>query len=260
LHFDPFYDGSLFGQLQTRPAEDWGAILEKSQPAGFNPRGTDSNYALVKSSLDAARARIARPDFILYPGDLMAHQCQGKYDGLAKLSHLEDPAAYQAFTGKAIRFLAGEFNSRFPGIAILPTLGNDDSYCGDYMIDPEGPFLRMFAEAWAPLIGPDRDREAFRKTFSRGGYFTISHGRLPHDPAEWGTRALAQDRAGDQSDLRQQSRLPGLSVRPRTRRALELPDLLPDEPSQQTAGRHDGNALDVACASHRWYSSVGVRV
>ena len=37
---------------------------------------------------------------------------------------------------------------------MLPTLGNDDSYCGDYMIEPVGPFLKMFAAAWEPLISP----------------------------------------------------------------------------------------------------------
>ena len=92
IHFNPFYDGSLFDRLRDRPVEDWAGILEASKPAGINPRGTDSNYALVKSSLDEARARMPRPDFILYPGDFMAHQWQQKYDGLAKASHMEDPA------------------------------------------------------------------------------------------------------------------------------------------------------------------------
>src|SRR4051812_18374465 len=91
LHFDPFYDGALFERLNTRPVEDWAAILEESQPAGFNPKGTDSNYALLKSSLDDARARNPTPDFILYPGDFMAHQWQDKYDRLAGQSRSRDP-------------------------------------------------------------------------------------------------------------------------------------------------------------------------
>ena len=173
IHFNPFYDGSLLDLLRDRPVEDWAGILEASKPAGINARGTDSNYALVKSSLNEARARMPHPDFILYPGDFMAHQWQQKYDGLAKASHMEDPAAYQAFTEKAIRFLAAEFGRRFPGIAVLPTLGNDDSYCGDYMIEPVGPFLKMFAAAWEPLISPRQTSGTFRNTFSRGGYYTM---------------------------------------------------------------------------------------
>lgn len=172
IHFDPFYDGSLFGQLQAQPVEKWPEILEESKPAGFNPRGTDSNYALVKSSLDEVQKRLPDPDFILYPGDLMAHEWQSKYDRLAPKSHLEDPEAYHDFTTRAIRFLAREFQRRYPDTPVLPTLGNDDSYCGDYMITPDGPFLAMYAEVWAPLIGPEKERERFRKTFSHGGYFT----------------------------------------------------------------------------------------
>ena len=176
IHFDPFYDGSLFIFLRDQPIENWAEILNKSQPAGFNPRGTDTNFALLQSSLDDVRKRLPNPDFILYPGDLMAHEWQAKYDRLAPSSHLQDPDAYRAFTTKAIRFLALEFRRRYPATAVLPTLGNDDSYCGDYMIQPDGPFLKMFAQVWAPLIGPEGDAETFRATFERAGCYTL---RLP---------------------------------------------------------------------------------
>lgn len=173
VHFDPFFDAALFPRLVAEPAERWGEVLRGSQPAGINPRGTDSNDALFRSSLDDARARCPRPAFVLYPGDFMAHQWQAKYDKLAGRSHLQDPAAYRAFTAKAVRYLAGEFRRRFDGIAVLPTLGNDDSYCGDYMVEPDGPFLAMFAEAWGPLLGPGLDAKVFRDTFARGGYYMV---------------------------------------------------------------------------------------
>jgi sphingomyelin phosphodiesterase acid-like 3 len=176
IHFDPFYDGALFDQLASQPADAWAAILENSQPAGFNPRGTDSNYALLKSSLDDARRRIPDPDFILYPGDLMAHEWQAKYDALAPASHLADPAAYRDFTTKAVRFLAGQIQARYPETPMLLTLGNDDSYCGDYMIEPDGPFLAMLADVWAPLLHLPEEPGGFRETFARGGYYAL---RLP---------------------------------------------------------------------------------
>jgi hypothetical protein len=176
IHFNPFYDGSLFNSLRDQPVEAWAEILKKTRPAGFNPVGTDTNFALLQSSLHEVHNRLPDPDFILYPGDLMAHEWQARYDRLALRSHLQDPAAYRAFTTKAIRFLAAEFRRRYPSTAILPTLGNDDSYCGDYMIEPDGPFLKMFAQVWAPLIGAEEDAETFRSTFERGGYYTL---RLP---------------------------------------------------------------------------------
>ena len=41
------------------------------------------------------------------------------------------------------------------------------------MIEPEGPFLEMFAGVWEPLLGPELDAGAFRRSFSRDGSYTI---------------------------------------------------------------------------------------
>jgi sphingomyelin phosphodiesterase acid-like 3 len=184
LHFDPFFDAELFPRLAAAPAEEWAEILESGQPLVLNPIGTDSNYALLKSSLDDARRRLPRPDFILYPGDFIAHSWQSKYDRLAPSSRAKEPAAYQAFTAKAVQFVGHEFGKRWTQTPILPTLGNDDSYCGDYMIEPAGPFLRMFAEFWPPLLGStagtDAEREEFAKSFTAGGYYTVRLPKLAH--------------------------------------------------------------------------------
>lgn len=175
IHFDPFYDAALFDRLVAEPVERWSQILAGSQPAGLNPRGTDSNQLLLASSLDDVRLRGPDPDFVLYPGDFLAHQWQAKYDALAAKSHIDDPEAYRAFTAKVVRYLAAEFRRRYPNTPILPTLGNDDSYCGDYQITPDGPFLGMFAETWEPLLGSNTG--SFRETFPVGGYYTMP---LPH--------------------------------------------------------------------------------
>ena len=87
---------------------------------------------MLKTSLDQAKAEIPNPDFILYPGDFMAHSWQTFYDQVAAKPRAEDPFAYQAFTTKSIQFLANEFRARYPHTQILPTLGNDDSYCGEH--------------------------------------------------------------------------------------------------------------------------------
>jgi sphingomyelin phosphodiesterase acid-like 3 len=173
IHFNPFYDRSLFKQLDSQPVENWAGILDKSQPPGFNPMGTDSNYALVKSSLDEARRRLPAPDFLLVSGDFMAHDWQTKYDQLATQSHLAGPQEYRAFNAKVIQFLAAEFQQRYPTTPTLPTLGNDDSDCDDYAITQNGPFLKMFAPTWAPLLGPDADRGAFQTAFSQGGHYSM---------------------------------------------------------------------------------------
>ena len=166
IHFDPFYDGSLFNRLAAEPIERWSNTLGESRPAGLSPRGADSNYALLQSSLEDAWQRCPDPDLVLYAGDSLAHQWQARYDALAAKSHLKDPEAYRAFTTKVVRFLAAEFHRRYPRSPILPALGNEDSYCGDYRITPDGPFLSMFAEAWRPLLGPNSDDGTFRGRFN----------------------------------------------------------------------------------------------
>ena len=177
IHFDPFYDKRIIPASSTPNRSKRGRkILEKSQPAGFNLMGTDSNFALLTSSLDEAARRMPDPDFILYPGDFLAHFWQSKYDRLARQSHLANPQSYRAFTSKTIRFLANEFHRRYPRTPILATLGNDDSYCGDYMLTPDGPFLKMFADTWEPLLAADVDHNVFQATFSQGGQYAV---RLP---------------------------------------------------------------------------------
>lgn len=177
IHFDPFYDGSLFSKLNAQPVDEWPSVLAQSQPPGFNPPGTDSNYALLNSSLRDAQQRIPQPDFILYPGDFLSHEWRKKYDQLAAVSSRQDPKAYRTFTTKAIQFLANQFVRYFPATPILPTLGNNDAYCGDYWVQPNGPFLAMFAKTWLPLLGKTVDADLFAETFRAGGYYTL---RMPH--------------------------------------------------------------------------------
>jgi len=176
IHFDPFHDPSLFEKLADQPVEHWKQILASSRNLQFSRYGQDTNYSLLKSTLDDALKRIPDPDFIIYPGDSTAHNWQKKYDSMAKHSHLSDPAAYRSFKTKTIQFLARQFRQRWPHTPVVATLGNNDSYCGDYMITPQGPFLSMFANAWAPLLGDSINLSAFRKSFSDHSHYTM---RIP---------------------------------------------------------------------------------
>ena len=183
IHFDPFYDPSLFEKLDAQPVEHWETILESSQNKQFSHYGQDTNYPLLRSTLDDAAKRIPDPDFILYPGDSLAHNWHKKYDALSKVSHQIDPAAFCKFKTKATQFVALAFERRWPNTPILATLGNNDSFCGDYRIEPHGPFLSMFADAWAPLLDSSINLPTFRKSFSNLSLYemripTIRHHRI----------------------------------------------------------------------------------
>ena len=114
IHFDPFADPSLFESLAKEPVSEWGRLLGSSSERGVSQLGSDSNYVLLKSSLRAAAQTCPRPDFILYPGDSLAHDWRTRYEKASLRSSSEDEEAYREFTRKSIQFLALEFRKHFP--------------------------------------------------------------------------------------------------------------------------------------------------
>lgn len=172
IHFQPFtgLNQKQFEHLASLPAREWPEFLATNN-ASLGTTGNDSNYPLMVSALDAAKAQTPSPLFILYPGDFLCHQWQERYEKLALKSISQDPAAYQAFTMKAVEVVSHEIRQRFPDVPVLATLGNDDSFCGDYWIQPGGLFLDQFASRWQPMLGKTIDADAFGQTFrSLGAY------------------------------------------------------------------------------------------
>ena len=57
--------------------------------------------------------------------------------------------------GEVSRLTLGEelFRKAYPGVRIYPTLGNNDSDCGDYAVAPNGAFLANFRDVWVPIVG-----------------------------------------------------------------------------------------------------------
>lgn len=181
VHFNPFHglDAGQFATLSRTPVARWRDFFDGLKQAAV-PLGSDSNYRLLASALAEAAKRADRPQFILFGGDFLAHDWQSRYDGLAARSIAADPQAYQEFTARTIQFIAAEFRDRFPNAVVLPTLGNDDSFCQDYWIQADGAFLRSFAEIWRPMLGAAVDGAAFDRSFSSLGCYTADLPGLEH--------------------------------------------------------------------------------
>ncbi|MEW4486915.1 metallophosphoesterase [Thalassoglobus sp. JC818] len=174
IHFDPFsgLDRKAFEKLVELPEDEWPEYFRSLQqpPSQY---GSDSNYSLFVSAIDAARGRVSDPPFILYPGDFLAHDWQAKYNALAPQPIAEDAEAYRKFTQKTLRLIANEFQEAFPKTPVFATLGNDDSFCQDYWIQPGGQFLTVFADIWQPLLLETVDKTTFRETFHRWGAYAV---------------------------------------------------------------------------------------
>jgi hypothetical protein len=174
VHFTPFLGASrhLVGRLQDAPVAAWHALFTRTGRAP-SPQGKDTNAALLDSSLRAMRQADPSPPVVLVAGDLLAHEFRETYE---KLAPHPTGRRYREFVDKTIEYLAARFGATFPRSQFVLTLGNNDSYCGDYRATPDSPFLLRTARAWQPLVDHDGRAPGFVRSFRRLGSYAA---RLP---------------------------------------------------------------------------------
>ena len=173
LHFDPMADPKLVDRLSSAEPEEWPDIFESSgnkTPARY---GADSNWALLRSALWQTKQTLPNPAFVVLPGDFLAHNFRHQFDAAAA-DHSD--AAYRQFVHKTMQFLALQLERTFPDTAILPALGNDDLYCGNYQLQPQGPFLADTLPIFRALVGALASSGFDRNWMSYGNYSVTVRG------------------------------------------------------------------------------------
>ena len=173
VHFNPFADPSIVTKLEAADATEWEAILASSTMTAFPTYGSDINDALLRSAVAEMQKQLPSPAFVLISGDFLAHGFQKSYQQYATD---KSQAAYTAFVAKTNAYIASVFRKAYPNVRIYPTLGNNDSDCGDYAVAPNGPFLADFRDVWSPIVAS----RSFDRRFATGGYY---HADVPalHD-------------------------------------------------------------------------------
>jgi hypothetical protein len=119
---------------------------------------------LLRSALQQMAETVPKPGFVLISGDFLAHRFRPEFDAAAR-DHSD--AAYRVFVRKTMQFLGLQLEQTFPATPIIPALGNNDEECGDYQLQPGGPFLadtlpilrRLVGSAGGP--GFDRDWQSY---------------------------------------------------------------------------------------------------
>lgn len=175
IHFNPFSDPPIVARLANAPAVGWRVIFES---VGAQPRagyGSDTNFALLESSLDAMARVVREPAAIVIAGDMLAHHFHAAF---VRSFPNSTPNEYDAFVDKTETFIAEEFREAFPRARAFPLIGNNDGYCGDYRSTPNSPFLANMAQAWAPMLDTSTAANGFIAQFSRAGYYAID---IPDD-------------------------------------------------------------------------------
>ena len=180
IHFDPFHDPGKVQQLVDAPASRWNSILgapaSPDQQRTFDglqetckSRGEDTSYALLRASLRAMRRQAPDAKFMTVTGDLIAHDFQCRFRTLLPRTTQSD---YQEFVLKTIEFVMLELRGDLPDMPIYTALGNNDTACGDYQLDPHSAFLARAGKLIAVAI-PAAEQQSATQQFVEGGYYSV---------------------------------------------------------------------------------------
>jgi sphingomyelin phosphodiesterase acid-like 3 len=173
LHFDPFDPEGIARTLATTDAADWMARFDALPPGPASQYGKDTNHVLLSSALAAIAKTAANADFAIVGGDLLSH---GFEDDTAKALGVPlGSAAQQAFAQRTTIFVAEALGVALAGKPVILALGNNDSDCGDYEIEPGGDYLAATRETVRKLVGADLVAPDFDATYAAGGYYAARH-------------------------------------------------------------------------------------
>jgi sphingomyelin phosphodiesterase acid-like 3 len=190
LHFDPFHDPAKVALLVQAPIEDWDRILSSpesaGQEAGFAEvqktckakEDTDSPYALLRSSLLAARTKALSASFVVVSGDLLVHDLDCRYRATMGLeaNANDDESISAAFAEKTTVFVMKQVESTFSRLPVYLALGNNDSRCNHNRLDPHDAYLKASAAAVVEgLRGVSvAEKATALGTYESAGYYAVT--------------------------------------------------------------------------------------
>ncbi|WP_210485401.1 metallophosphoesterase [Microvirga antarctica] len=178
IHFNPFATPTLAKALANSEPEKWRAILGSPGISVLSRRGEDTNAALLESAMAALSRAAADADFLLVPGDFLAHE----FEELAAKAVGASPASenIRALTLKTVSYVGTSLQAAVPGRPVVVALGNNDSDCGDYRIEPGGAFLAATLDIVRELAGAHLVAKDFEQTYRAAGYYSMRHPTLPN--------------------------------------------------------------------------------
>lgn len=168
VHFTPFYDPDLFDLLVESDASRWRDIFESSDNNSLPNYGEEGNYPLFDMTMEDASLNMPEPSLIIYPGDILAHHFSTLF---YRYYGSEDEDALKSFIYKTVEFFAIEIREYYPKAPVIFTLGNNDSYAGDYNLVTGGDFLADTSGMFRNYFLPDFDLEDYTATYQAGGYY-----------------------------------------------------------------------------------------
>ncbi|HET6223060.1 MAG TPA: hypothetical protein VFE11_12875, partial [Dongiaceae bacterium] len=115
----------------------------------------------------------AAADFAIVPGDFLVHEFEEKASKALGVAPTSQAAGEMAT--KTTIFVADALAAALGGKPAIIALGNNDSSCGDYRIEPGGSYLAATRETVRRLAGAGRLEPDFDETYAAGGYYAMRH-------------------------------------------------------------------------------------
>lgn len=174
IHFDPFDPPGLAASLARSAPAAWpAAFAAATKDQAMSAVGKDTNHALLASSIAAFARATAGADFALVTGDLLVHE----FNRTAAAALGVDPAspAVADLAVKTSLFVVDAVGGALAGKPVIVALGNEDSSCGDYRVEPGGAYLLAMREAVRRLVGAERLLPDFDATYAAAGYYAVRH-------------------------------------------------------------------------------------
>ncbi|HEV2425031.1 MAG TPA: hypothetical protein VGZ29_09415 [Terriglobia bacterium] len=176
IHFNPFYDPSLYSRLAAADPAEWAGIFQASAITAPSGWGTDTNYPLFKLALSAIQRNRGNARVILFPGDLIGHYFSTYF--YKEYYHTASPPsppspeaveAMEAFTDKTVAFVTSQIRSAAGTAPVIFAVGNSDSYTG---YGPDTTFLsHNWQTLYLQLLNGGASQQTFVNTFTTGGYY-----------------------------------------------------------------------------------------
>ncbi|RXH54171.1 metallophosphoesterase [Granulicella sibirica] len=190
LHFDPFHDPAKVRLLVKASVANWDHILEAPDDPGQQTafatvqgkckakENSDTPFALLKSSLLAAKGQAPEVAFVTVSGDLLVHDLDCRYRATMDLeaSTTDDQSVSAAFAEKTTIYVINKIKAAFPRVPVYIALGNNDSRCNHNRLDPHDAYLKASASAVADGwrgVSPS-EKAAALGTFESAGYYALT--------------------------------------------------------------------------------------
>ncbi len=179
IHFTPFTDSLTVSQLVHAPYKHWDTIFSLTQNKKVTRYGEETNpvlFEMLRNSMSEKKSGISA---VLFTGDILAHEFNELF---YQFTGISDKAIRDKFIYNTVGYVSMKLRQTFPETPIYFSLGNNDSYNGDYAIIDNGQFLQNTSELFFKnFIHPGKDTTTFNdekmdflKTYSKHGYYNIS--------------------------------------------------------------------------------------